>query len=1638
MARLHSTAVGGYYPTPTHLIEALSTLVVPARGEHVDAWLDPCAGQGEALSTLARLVYPLRTSCGTRGVNLYAIEIEKTRFEKCRDVLGLAKPANRLWDSDTVVHADALRVEVVSGGATVLYLNPPYDLDPRFKRLEERFLRRYTPALLPGGVLLYLVPAHALPASQNTLATHYGDVSILRFPDPDYEVYKQVVVVARALQHPNAIPDSSVLVALQTAANNPMALPLLGGTRDPLELPAAQPRKRYGTYGDMVPGEATLTLKARGIDLGSVRELHRPWHTTDRMGRLAPLANVFPEGGSVATLAQRYPVAVPPKPAHIAAGIAAGLFNGSELTPMATGPDAPPPLLVKGVFAREWRTIEEKKNKDGETTGEVQIEEPKLQVTVLDLKTSTYSTLQPSPEPSGTHDPTKMTTGDLLTQYGESLLASLREHCPVDYDPHDTSQHFPVLEPGRPLYDAQRHAARALIVQLGGPTASRTQRRGRYAPVLGEIGSGKSSVFLTTCATIHARFVLVMCPPHLLTSWSNEVRVVWPEARVVILDSLAAVDRLAAERATGGGTAPVVALLSRETAKLGHAWEGLTRCPRCGTRNLNAETNAAKRQQCEGVRRFAKSPAGRMGFQIGAMLGGHPEFPAAVPVRWSNGRKLYKTPEAAVRAVYRVVLGALQGGMEGLEGALGYLGFALDDTARMTAASALLDRYTDTNHDHTVAGYLLAVTPPTIHGWEEAVTRLSAYGTGEWDIGRTAKRTRETSEELYGDRNHCWGAYDAHREYSADGEPPGRIKVGQAFLGDIRLANTAVATLMAEVRSRTCNEILYQAIPEPRRYPLATYIARRHKTLFDILAIDECFPGETQIATSCGPKAIRDVVVGDHVWSRTHSGELVMRPVVNTFRKHPTHGLVHVVHEHGWFDCTPNHRVWDNTAKTYTKAGFLTSTQCGSLPNTDGHKVPSEHHQDVYPVQHRVSVRSSEPPRTTVLPQRMRRFFPAWFAKPQGGTKAGVPHCMRSVWERGVCSEGVSQPPYMLPVVYRTVSLAEPREQTPSVEGGESARHPRISATSLCARQTDQRGPRNTSQDCSYNPRTTLAWDSWGEWAPNTGTANSVGGPRELAYGVPHPHGEPEMVRGSGRHSASDAETRDRVRRGIAPHTETEEQRSHQSDDVARNGVGGASLLELRYFGNSATDCDCGVGSRETRVTSVNTVVRPEVEWVYDIEVEDTHNYFAAGILVHNCQEMGNSGAAQTIGAGRLVNLRLPTVLLSGSLVNGYAEHLFASLWACDKRFRDVFPRNGKGKFVERYGYQRRLVTEKESDGKARVYGAQSDRVQDKAIRDLGSAPGVQPQAILEWLLPHAVTLHKTDLAINIPPNTVERVFINATPTMESDHKGMVAKLLQQIRRDAFGPLSGALWGQLAEAPSHLDRFTADTGNCESGAWEVRYPEARGGELVTAVHPLPANTILPKEQWMLDTLRAELAEGRPCMVLGWHIALLHRWLRLCKTGLPGVKVVILEADKVSPAKRQVWIEAQLAKGMQVLLTNPVAIQTGLNCLTEFCTQLWMQNPGCNAIVFRQACGRIDRIGQTRPTKILCAVYRGTAQEALHRLLLQKVAVSQATDGLDARSALQAAGVGESATITSLSVGKLLFEMLEGRLDLRLA
>jgi hypothetical protein len=164
--------------------------------------------------------------------------------------------------------------------------------------------------------------------------------------------------------------------------------------------------------------------------------------------------------------------------------------------------------------------------------------------------------------------------------------------------------------------------------------------------------------------------------------------------------------------------------------------------------------------------------------------------------------------------------------------------------------------------------------------------------------------------------------------------------------------------------------------------------------------------------------------------------------------------------------------------------------------------------------------------------------------------------------------------------------------------------------------------------------------------------------------------------------------------------------------------------------------------------------------------------------------------------------------------------------------------------------------------------------------------------------------------------------------------------------------------------------------------------------------------------------------------------LVARYQRLLRTQL-GVEAAYLDSARVETRGREDWIKQEvIRRRRRVLLVNPEAVKTGMNCLTPyFTTAIWMEGT-YNALTYRQANGRIHRLGSNPTTdiEIYVPVYASTAQETALALVARKVTVSTQMDGLEVESQLEAAGAGDgaAAALEVLSMGQALYEILSGQ------
>ena len=182
--RLAAQAKGGFYPTPPRVVDLIAGLIDTPGGYHhrnreTLRILDPCCGAGEAVAQLAEhLRGPSRLPIET-----YGVELHRDRAEEAERRL------------DRALAADLFQTSIANGAFGLAFVNPPYDWDQEDKRVEHAFLTHCTRYLVEGGLLVFIVPRHRLMVSARYLATHYGRMRCWAFPDPEREVFDQVVLM---------------------------------------------------------------------------------------------------------------------------------------------------------------------------------------------------------------------------------------------------------------------------------------------------------------------------------------------------------------------------------------------------------------------------------------------------------------------------------------------------------------------------------------------------------------------------------------------------------------------------------------------------------------------------------------------------------------------------------------------------------------------------------------------------------------------------------------------------------------------------------------------------------------------------------------------------------------------------------------------------------------------------------------------------------------------------------------------------------------------------------------------------------------------------------------------------------------------------------------------------------------------------------------------------------------------------------------------------------------------------------------------------------------------------------------------------------------------------------------------------
>jgi hypothetical protein len=326
--------------------------------------------------------------------------------------------------------------------------------------------------------------------------------------------------------------------------------------------------------------------------------------------------------------------------------------------------------------------------------------------------------------------------------------------------------------------------------------------------------------------------------------------------------------------------------------------------------------------------------------------------------------------------------------------------------------------------------------------------------------------------------------------------------------------------------------------------------------------------------------------------------------------------------------------------------------------------------------------------------------------------------------------------------------------------------------------------------------------------------------------------------------------------------------------------------------------------------------------------------YFS-NLIVDEGHEYKNDASAQGQAMGVLANKVRKVLLLTGTLMGGYADDLFFLLWRImpQRMIEDGFVYNNRGSlgtaamsFMREYGILKDIYTESEGDSHRTAKGK---RITVRTAK----GPGFGPKGIARYVLPYTVFLKLRDIGGNVLPAYDEH-FINVAMTDDQaeKYKAMESALTAELKealRKGDNSLLGVVLNTLLAWPSTCFRQEA-----------VKHPRTRD-LLFYAPSMFEDDELMPAEEELLRICKENKAQGRRVLAYTVYSGRRDTTARL-KAMLQhaGLKAAVLRAS-VDTSKREDWILDQVDRGIDVLICNPELVKTGLDLL-DFPSIVFMQ------------------------------------------------------------------------------------------------
>lgn len=368
------------------------------------------------------------------------------------------------------------------------------------------------------------------------------------------------------------------------------------------------------------------------------------------------------------------------------------------------------------------------------------------------------------------------------------------------------------------------------------------------------------------------------------------------------------------------------------------------------------------------------------------------------------------------------------------------------------------------------------------------------------------------------------------------------------------------------------------------------------------------------------------------------------------------------------------------------------------------------------------------------------------------------------------------------------------------------------------------------------------------------------------------------------------------------------------------------------------------------------------------------------GVILDELHQFkGDSGQGDAMET--LVGCSKKVIGMTATLINGYSSGLFYLLYRIVPHLMQVDNKEYKApqSFNNEYG-----VTEMTYELEEGAYNANSRS--KKRLLQSRQKPGVSPLVYSRFLIDCAVFLSLNDMGKHLPDYEEIPIKLDLKPEIQKEYDR-----IESAFRNVMNQRDSTSRKLMSSFLSLMTTYPDQPYNAEP----IHYPKSDQA-VIEPKDLSDIDELHEKDIATLDIVERKVKNGEKVLIYtSWvKIDTQDKLTKLLED--KGYKVAVLE-QKVKPEKREEWVEKKLESGIDVLITNPSLVETGLD-LNAFTTLIYY-NIGYNLFTFRQSSRRSWRINQTAPRiEVYILFYKGVMQARAIKLMASKLAAATLVEG----------------------------------------